>query len=62
MRGFVESLNVSVAAATTLYTITSRAPRLGSEAEVERLIARYLMHSVHDAETVLKAHLDAPSP
>jgi tRNA (guanosine-2'-O-)-methyltransferase len=58
MRGFVESLNVSVAAATTLYTITSRAPRLASEAEVERLIARYLMHSVHDAEAVLDLHLD----
>lgn len=58
MLGFVESLNVSVAAATTLYTMTARAPR-GSEAEVETLIARYLMHSVHDAEGVLELELGA---
>ena len=57
MRGFVESLNVSVAAATTLYTITQRAPRLDSEADIRQLIARYLMHSVNDAEGVLDVQL-----
>lgn len=57
MRGFVESLNVSVAAATTLYTITQRAPRLASEEDVQQLVARYLMHSVNDAEGVLDLQL-----
>lgn len=57
MQGFVESLNVSVAAATTLYTIAQRAPRLDSEAAVRELVARYLMHSVNDPEGVLDVQL-----
>ncbi|MCA9576814.1 MAG: RNA methyltransferase [Sandaracinaceae bacterium] len=59
MDGFVESLNVSVAAATTLYTVTRRAQRTVDEADVRALMARYLMHSVNDAEGVLDVHLGA---
>ena len=59
MQGFVESLNVSVAAATTLYTVTRRAPRLEREGDVRALIARYLMHSVNDAAGVLDLQLGA---
>jgi tRNA (guanosine-2'-O-)-methyltransferase len=57
MHGFVESLNVSVAAATTLYTVTQRAPRLDDDGDIQALIARYLMHSVNDAEGVLDVQL-----
>lgn len=61
MRGFVESLNVSVAAATTLYTVCSAAPRIEDEGEIDRLMARYLMHSVNDAEGILHTKLDEAS-
>lgn len=53
MRGFSDSLNVSVAAAITLHAATEGHQSELSEAEREVLIARYLMHSVGDAETVL---------
>ena len=62
MHGFVESLNVSVAAATTLYTVTRRAPRLDDETDVRELIARYLMHSVNDAEGVLDVQVGGGGP
>lgn len=53
MRGFSDSLNVSVAAAITLYAATAGHESELSTGEREALVARYLMHSVGDAETVL---------
>lgn len=54
MVGFVESLNVSVASAITLY-VASRG-RHGDLTEAERTeaLARYLLASVRDAERVLR--------
>ena len=59
MRGFVESLNVSVAAAITLYALTAvgRAS-LSSDAQRE-LLARYLMASVRDAGRVVEEYVAA---
>ena len=57
MRGFVESLNVSVAAAITMQTLTHDGrPRLDPERRRE-LIARFLMNSVRNAEQVIAQHL-----
>lgn len=54
MRGFVESLNVSVAAAITLYALTrERQPGL-SEADREQLRARFYMASVREADLILQ--------
>ena len=53
MRGFSDSLNVSVAAAITLFAATAGHESELTPAEQEVLVARYLMHSVGDAETVL---------
>ena len=54
MRGFVESLNVSVAAAITMQALTQDGrPRLSSAAQRE-LVARFLMNSVKDAETIIE--------
>jgi tRNA (guanosine-2'-O-)-methyltransferase len=54
MVGFVESLNVSVAAAVTLHAL--RRERAGTLDEGERrtLVARWLMTSVRDAERVVR--------
>jgi len=57
MSGFAESLNVSVAAAVTLYVATAgREPDL-SDAERQRLLASFLMRSVRDAERVVREHV-----
>ena len=57
MTGFVESLNVSVATAITLFTATrGRAGDL-SEAERERLTARFMMQSIPRANDVLTERL-----
>jgi tRNA (guanosine-2'-O-)-methyltransferase len=54
MRGFVESLNVSVAAAVTLHVATSgRSGDIGADAR-EELLARWLMADVRDAERVVR--------
>lgn len=56
MRGFVESLNVSVAAAITLHSaMHGRTPHL-SEQDREALRARFLMVSVDHAETIVDEH------
>jgi len=52
MVGFVESLNVSVAAAVTLYTLTRGRPRV-DDAEAEAVIARLLVASVTDARRIV---------
>lgn len=53
MRGFVESLNVSVAAAITLQVLAGAGrPPLPPD-RAERLRARFLMNSVKNAETVI---------
>lgn len=56
MRGFVESLNVSVAAAITLHrAMHGRVARLDA-ADREALRARFLMVSVDHAETIVQEH------
>ena len=59
MAGFVESLNVSVAAAVTLYAAT--AGRTGDlHAEEQRTLkARFLLASVRDAERVVEERVRA---
>jgi tRNA (guanosine-2'-O-)-methyltransferase len=57
MHGFAESLNVSVAAAITLYTATAgRASELTGE-ERAALVARFMMASVRDAAELVRQHL-----
>lgn len=59
MTGFVESLNVSVAAAITLHAATQN--RQGSLRSQERdvLLARYLMNTVRNAERIVREYQDA---
>jgi tRNA (guanosine-2'-O-)-methyltransferase len=57
MCGFAESLNVSVAAATTLYAATRGRTSELSEADRERLVARFLLETVTDAERVVHQHV-----
>ena len=53
MRGFVESLNVSVAAAITMQTLaTDGRPRLGTTRRRE-LLARFLMNSARNADELI---------
>jgi tRNA (guanosine-2'-O-)-methyltransferase len=53
MRGFVESLNVSVAAAITMQTLTCQGrPHLTPDRAL-RLQARFLMNSVKNAEGII---------
>lgn len=57
MVGFVESLNVSVASAITLY-VASRGRHGDLDAEArEEIRARYLLASVRDAERVVRDHV-----
>jgi tRNA (guanosine-2'-O-)-methyltransferase len=57
MRGFSESLNVSVAAAITLYTLTrDRAGDLGAE-ERRELRARFMLLSVERGEQIVAEHV-----
>jgi tRNA (guanosine-2'-O-)-methyltransferase len=59
MAGFVESLNVSVASAVTLYVASrSRSGDLDEQARAE-VLARFLLASVHDAERRVREHLDS---
>ena len=53
MRGFVESLNVSVAAALTIYSLTSKNRKPLKNQQKMELMARYLMNSVRDAEQII---------
>jgi tRNA (guanosine-2'-O-)-methyltransferase len=54
MRGFVESLNVSVAAAITMQTLAADGrPRLAPKRRHE-LLARFLMNSVKNADQVIE--------
>lgn len=56
MRGFVDSLNVSVAAAITLFAATGEGSDL-TETERRVLTARYLMQSVRDARRIVAEHV-----
>ncbi len=57
MRGFVESLNISVAAAITMQTLARDGrPRLGTGRQQE-LKARFLMNSVKKADQVIEKFL-----
>jgi tRNA (guanosine-2'-O-)-methyltransferase len=62
MYGFVESLNVSVAAAVTLSTASKGHRGNLSEARAEELLAQYLMTSVKDAGRVVRERLGAAEP
>lgn len=53
MRGFVESLNVSVAAAITLETLTRTGRARLRPAQRRELLARFLMNSVKNADEVI---------
>jgi tRNA (guanosine-2'-O-)-methyltransferase len=53
MVGFVESLNVSVAAAITLYTAAAHRPGDLSADEREHLTARFLMSTVRDSARIV---------
>ncbi len=55
MRGFVESLNVSVAAAITLYLLGRDAPSRASDEERAQIVARLLMATVTDSAGILEA-------
>ena len=57
MRGFVESLNVSVAAAITLQNLADRGLHTLTEPRRRRLEARFLMNSVRNADTVIRQFL-----
>lgn len=53
MVGFVESLNVSVAAAVTLYTLVRSRPRNVTDEQREAILARLLFATVTDAEGIV---------
>ena len=56
MVGFVESLNISVAAAISLYAATRNRPPPSSEAST-RCLARYLLASVREGEARVREYL-----
>ena len=53
MRGFVESLNVSVAAAITIETLTNAGRTKLDPARRRELLARFLMNSVKNADRII---------
>lgn len=53
MRGFVESLNISVAAAIALQTLASDGRRRLEPARQRELLARFLMNSVKNADEII---------
>jgi tRNA (guanosine-2'-O-)-methyltransferase len=53
MRGFVESLNISVAAAITLQALTRNGRRRLEPARQRELLARFLMNSVKNADEII---------
>ncbi len=57
MRGFVESLNVSVAAAITLSSALRDAPGDLDEADREGLRARFLFQSIDHADAIVREHV-----
>lgn len=57
MRGFVESLNVSVAAAITLHGVVADRPSELTDVEQELLVARMLFRTVPDAAEILADRL-----
>jgi tRNA (guanosine-2'-O-)-methyltransferase len=58
MRGFVQSLNVSVAAGLTLYAATRGRPGDLPQAELEVLRARFMWISVPEAHAIVAEHLE----
>lgn len=56
MAGFVESLNVSVAAAITLYVAAADRPGDLSPEEREELTARFLLSTVRDAARIVREY------
>lgn len=62
MQGFVQSLNVSVAAAITLFSATADRPGDLLEHEQTELRARFMMLSVERAEQVVAEYLQRRAP
>ncbi|MEM8608903.1 MAG: RNA methyltransferase [Myxococcota bacterium] len=62
MRGFVESLNVSVAAAISMQNLAARGFEPMSRSRRQRLEARFLMNSVRNADTVIRQFLGNDEP
>lgn len=56
MEGFVESLNVSVAAAVTLYGASAGRPGDLSADERKELTARFLLSTVRDADRIVREY------
>ena len=56
MVGFVESLNVSVAAATTLHVLREQREGTLSEHEKRELLARFMMNSAKDAARIVEQY------
>ena len=59
MRGFVESLNVSVAAAITFHAVAEGGLPALPEDEQRALLARYLLASVRGGEDLVRRHVAA---
>jgi tRNA (guanosine-2'-O-)-methyltransferase len=57
MRGFVESLNISVAAAITMQTLAGDGRARLPDARRRELEARFLMNSVRNADQVIEKFL-----
>lgn len=57
MRGFVESLNVSVAAAIAMQTLSESGRSALDPARKRELLARFLMNSVRNADRVIEQSL-----
>jgi len=57
MRGFVESLNISVAAAITMQALTREGRPALPSARQRELEARFLMNSVKNADQVIEKFL-----
>lgn len=62
MRGFVESLNVSVAAAITLSTALAAATGDLDDTDRETLRARFLLQSIDHAEQIVHEHVRRTTP
>ncbi|MCB9666845.1 MAG: RNA methyltransferase [Myxococcales bacterium] len=62
MRGFVESLNLSVAVAVTLHSLTAHRSGDLRPKEAELLRARYMCLSVRDAEAIVHECLSRVTP
>ncbi|MCS6856816.1 MAG: RNA methyltransferase [Sandaracinaceae bacterium] len=59
MAGFVESLNVSVAAAITLFVASQGRHGDLDEASQKRVLARWLLRQIQNSEAIVRKHMSA---